>query len=47
MQNVVEMALKLLFLPKNRKNQPADGGALSPGPLYDALELHRFGWHGA
>ena len=34
MQKEIKMALKLLFLPQNRKNYPA-AGALPPGPLCD------------
>ena len=43
MQNVIEMALKLLFLLQNHKNHPAAGG-LPPGPFCNPFELHQFAW---
>ena len=41
MRNVIEMALKLLFLPQIFKNHPAVMGS-APGPLCDTLTLHQF-----
>ena len=45
-RNVIEMALKSLFLPQNDKSHPAAGGS-APRPLCDTLELHRFVQHGS
>ena len=42
-RNVIEMALKSLFLPQNYKNQLAAEVSAS---LWDTLELHQFVQHG-
>ena len=47
LRNVIEIALKLVFLSQNYKNRLAAGGSATPGPLCGTLELYQFAQHGA
>ena len=39
MRNVIEMALKSLFLPKNCKNHPAAGGSAPSATRLSCIDL--------
>ena len=46
-RNVIEKALKSLFLQQNHKNRPAAGDSDPQASLCDTLELHQFVQHWA